>query len=176
MTLSEKKQIEKATAEGFLNLYNAKMKTSYYFNKLLEPQDPDVQCVDSDGNILYLEIMMTEGQHGDIKALLGRSDHRNIESLQAHRAKVEAGKTSEFEWVDSLPGNISVMLLNRIRAKLKKDYGPNTALVVRAMCPEDPDWELELDNIKAQLDLSRNPFDKGIWILSRCKDILFRVV
>lgn len=172
--MSEKRQIEKATAEGFIKLYNETMGTSY---KIIKNSDsPDIQCVDSDGSELNLEITMTEDQPGDIKALLGRSDHRNIESLQAHRAKVEAGKASEFEWVDSLPGNISVMLLNRIRAKLKKDYGPNTALVVRAMCPADPDWDLEVDDIKAQLDLSRNPFDKGIWILSRCKDTLFRVV
>jgi len=174
--LSEKKQIEKATAEGFLNLYNGMMGISYYFDKLLEPPDPDVQCVDSDGNILYLEITMTEGQHGDIKALLGRLDYPNIESLRAHRAKVEAGKASSLERGNCLQGNLSAMLVGRIQAKLNKNYSRNTALVVRAMCPADPDWDLEVDDIKAQLDLSRNPFDKGIWILSRCKDILFRVV
>jgi len=173
---NEKKAIEKATAEGFLKLYNPMMKTSYQFNKLLQPPNPDVRCVDPADNILYLEITMTEGWLGDIQALLGRSDHRNLESLQAHGAEVEAGKASELKWVSSLPGNISAMLVNRIQAKLKKDYGPNIALVVRDMCPADPDWDLEVNNIKAQLDLSRNPYDKGIWILSYAKDRLFRVV
>ena len=174
MQLDEKKAIEKATAEGFLKLYNQNMNTFY---KIVEHSDsPEIRCEDTAGNKMNLEITMTEDRPGDICSLLGRSGHRNVESLKAHRAEVEAGKASELEWVSSLPGNISAMLVTRIQAKLNNDYGPNTALVVRDMCPADPDWDLEVDDIKAQLDLSRNPFDKGIWILSRCKDRLFRLV
>ena len=89
---------------------------------------------------------------------------------------VEAGKASSLELVSCLQGNLIAMLVSRIQAKLNNDYGKNAALVVRDTCPADPDWDLELNEIKAQLDLSRNPFDKGIWILSYAKDRLFRVV
>jgi len=172
--LSEKKDIEKATAEGFIKLYNAKMRTTY---RIIDYSDsPDTRCVNSDGNKLNIEITMTEDRPGDIQALLGRSDHRSLEALKAHRAEVEAGKASSLELVSCLQGNLIAMLVSRIKAKLKKDYGPNTVLVVRDTCPADPDWDLELDEIKAQLDLSRNPFNKGIWILSKTKDRLFRVV
>ena len=172
--MSEKKDIEKATAEGFIKLYNAKMRTTY---RIIDYSDsPDTRCVNSDGNKLNIEITMTEDRPGDIQALLGRSDHRSLEALKAHRAEVEAGKASSLELVSCLQGNLIAMLVSRIKAKLKKDYGPNTVLVVRDTCPADPDWDLELDEIKAQLDLSRNPFNKGIWILSKTKDRLFRVV
>jgi hypothetical protein len=127
--LSEKKDIEKATAEGFIKLYNAKMRTTY---RIIDHSDsPDTLCVNSDGNKLNLEITMTEDRPGDIKALLGRSDHRNIEALKAHRAKVEAGKASSLELISCLQGNLISMLVRRIQAKLNNDYGKNTALVVR---------------------------------------------
>lgn len=172
--MSEKKDIEKASAEGFIKLYNAKMGTTYRITGYSD--SPDVRCVDSNGNELKLEITMTEDRPGDIQALLGRSDHRSIEALKAHRAEAEDGKASSLELVSCLQGNLIAMLVSRIQAKLKKDYGPNTTLVVRDTCPAEPDWDSELDKIKAQLDLSRNPFDKGIWILSKTKDRLFRVV
>jgi hypothetical protein len=171
--LNEKKDIERATA-GFIRVYNEKMRTTY---RIIEDSDsPDIHCVDSDGNKLNLEITMTEDWPGDIKALLGRSDHRSIEALKAHRANVEAGKASSLELVSCLQGNLIAMLVSRIQAKLNNDYGKNVALVVRDTCPADPDWDLVVEDIKAQLDLSRNPFDKGIWILSYAKDRLFRVV
>jgi hypothetical protein len=171
--LSEKKDIEKATAEGFIKLYNAKMRTTY---RIIDYSDsPDTHCVNSDGNKLNIEITMTEDRPGDIQALLGRSDQRNLEAWQALRAEIEAGKASVFEWVTHPVDRIEMVVM-RIREKLKKDYGSNTALVLRDMCPADPDWDLEVDDIKARLDLSRNPFDKGIWILSYSKDRLLRVV
>jgi hypothetical protein len=172
--LSEKKDIEKASAEGFIKLYNAMMGTTYRITG--HSDSPDVRCVDSNDNELNIEITMTEDRPGDIQALLGRSDHRSMKALKAHRAKVEAGKASSLELVSCLQGNLIAMLVSRIQAKLNNDYGKNAALVVRDTCPADPDWDLELDEIKAQLDLSRNPFDKGIWILSKTKDRLFRVV
>jgi len=176
MQLDEKKSIEKATAEGFLNLYNTIMGTSYHFDKFLEPTDPDVRCVNSDGNIMYLEITITEDRPNDIKAILGRSNHRSSEALKAHLKKVEAGQASVFEWVSCLEDNVSTMLVGRIHAKLKKDYGSNTALVIRDTSGCDWDWDSAIDDIKSQLNLSQNPFDKGIWILSHYKDRLFRVV
>lgn len=173
MQLDEKKAIEKATAGGFLKLYNQDMDTSY---RIAEHSDsPDIRCEDTIGNRMNLEITLTEDQPGDIQALLGRSGHRSVEAWQAFRAEVDAGRASVFERV-STSGSISQMLVSGIQAKLKKDYGPNTALVVRVMCPADPDLYLVLDDIKARLDLSRNPFDKGIWILWRRKDRLFRLV
>jgi len=55
--LIEKKDIEKATAQGFIKLYNAKMRTTY---RIIDHSDsPDTRCVNSDGNKLNLEITMT---------------------------------------------------------------------------------------------------------------------
>jgi len=174
MNETEKRKIEKATAEGFLTLYNKKMGTSY---KIVEHSDsPDIRCLDSNDNELKLELLMTEDRPDDIKAALGRSNHRSLEALGAHLKRVEAGQESVFERVSCLEGNVSTMLVGRIQAKLKKDYGPNTALVIRDTSGVDWDWDFVMDDIKSQLNLSRNPYDKGIWIISRFRDRLFHII
>ena len=166
--LSEKKAIEKTTAEKFLTFYNAQMGTSYSIVELSE--SPDIRCIDSDGNKLNLEITLSEDCNGDIQSLLGRADHRNIdrsiEGLRAHQERVKQGKESIFDRVSCLSGNSGSMMIMRIQKKLTKAYGPNTALVARDTSGVDWDWNSVIDDIKAQLNLSQNPFDKGIWILS----------
>jgi len=170
----EKKAIEKATAEAFLKLYNQNMNTSY---RIVEHSDsPDIRCEDTQGNKMNLEIVLTEGQPGDIAARLGRANHRSLEALKTHLAELDAGKASVFDRVSVLPGNLSAMVINRIQEKLKKDYGPNTALVVRDTCPAEPDWDFVVDEIRLHIDLSHNPYDKGIWIISNAKDRIFSIL
>ncbi|UCC22546.1 MAG: hypothetical protein JSW23_00270 [Planctomycetota bacterium] len=170
----EKKAIEKATAEAFLRLYNQKMNTSY---RIVEHGDsPDIRCEDTPSNKVNLEIVLTEAWPGDIAAHLGRANHRTLEALKTHLRELDAGKGSVFDRVSVLSGNLMAMVIDRIREKLKKDYGPNTALVVRDTCPADPDWDLVVDEIRHHIDLSHNPYDKGIWIISHAKGRIFRIL
>jgi hypothetical protein len=54
MQVNEKKNIEKATADAFLKLYNQKKNTSF---EIVEHGDsPDFRCEDKEGNKIHLEI------------------------------------------------------------------------------------------------------------------------
>jgi len=172
--LKEKEAIEKATADAFIELYNSEMGTSFC---IIEYSDaPDIRCKDSEGDILNFEITLTEDRLKDIQATLGRSDHRSIESLKKHLADVREGKASPLAWVSCLQGNVRAMIISRIQSKLKNNYGSNTALVIRDTSPVCWDWDLVVDDIKSALNLERNPFDKGIWILTFTKDRIFRLL
>ena len=69
--MKEKERIEKATAEGFLQLFNGHYNTTFDIVKLTDA--PDVRCQDANGDTLNLEITLTQDQDQDIQALLGRS-------------------------------------------------------------------------------------------------------
>lgn len=171
---SEKEKIEIATADAFIDLYNAKMNSSF---KVLEYSDaPDVRCKDASGNVLNLEITLTEDRAGDIPAILGRSDHKSIVSQLEHLNKVKAGKASIFEQVSSLSENVAATLIQRIKAKSKKDYGANVALVIRDSSPVGWDWEHIVPEIKAQLSEIRLPFEHGVWLLTFTKDRIIQIV
>lgn len=173
--LTEKELIERNTADGFLKLYNAKMNSSY---EIIEHSDaPDFLCRDKDGEELKLEITLTEDQPGDIQALLSRSEKRSAEELERHLEAHERGEESIFEsGVSCLNDNVSQMVALRIQPKLSKDYGTNAALVVRDSSPLDWDWNLVADQVNIMLNLKRNPFDKGIWIISYSKDKIFKIL
>lgn len=174
MQLDEKKNIEKATADGFLKLYNQKMNTSY---TIVEHGDsPDFRCEDKADNKMHLEIVLTEDRLGDIQAMLGRSEHRSQKAFEAWYEEVKQGKRSIFERVSCLPGNVSTMVMRQIQKKLKKNYGPNTALVIRHVSGIDWDWDMEAENIKDMLTSSHNPYYKGIWIIPNNKDRIFRIL
>jgi len=148
--MTEKEKIEKATAEKFLKLYNIKFSTSYKIKKLSD--SPDVLCEDLNGNKLSLEITLTEDCGGDIKALLGRSEHKDL----AYVKKYETGPGRAF--VD-----VSKNAIQIINKKILKDYGTNVALVIREVSPLDWDWsDVRYDK---PTDI-KNPFNKGIWILA----------
>jgi hypothetical protein len=171
--LTEKEQIEKATAEAFIPLYNKLMRASF---KIVEHSDaPDFRCVDSQNNELKLEITLTEDRPKDIAALCGRSDHRSLESLKEHLRKVKEGKAHPLQRVSCLSGNVMAMAVDRIKKKMNKDYGKNTALVVGDTSGCNWDWDMEIEGIGNSLDLSRNPYDKGIWIISKDKTNIFRI-
>lgn len=83
--MDEKKAIEKATAEGFLKLFNGHFRTDFAIVELGDA--PDVRCRDSRSNELNLEITLTEDRARDIQAALGRSNHKSIEALMLHNEK-----------------------------------------------------------------------------------------
>ncbi len=172
--MNEKEAIEKETADAFVKLYNAEMGKSFSIVK--HSDNPDFRCIDSEGNTFNFEATLTEDQPEDIKAALGRSDHRSIEAAKKHRADVKAGKANPLERVSCLQGNVVQMIVSRIQPKLKKDYGSNVALVIRDASPLDWDWDMVIDQIKSQLSLDRNPYDKGIWIITLRKDTIYRVL
>lgn len=172
--MNEKEAIEKATADAFVDLYNREMGTSF---SIVEYSDaPDIRCKDPKGNVFNFEITLTEDRPKDMQAALGRSNHRSIEALRQHRDDVRAGKANPLEGTSCLQGNVTDMIVKRILPKLKKDYGSNVALVIRDSSPVCWDWDLVVDQIKDMLNLQRNPFDKGVWIISFRKDRIFQVV
>jgi len=172
--LNEKEAIEKATADAFIELYNCEMGTSF---SIIEYSDaPDIRCKDTNGNILNLEITLTEDRPKDIQAALGRSDHRSKKALKEHLTAVRAGKASPLERVSCLQGNVTDMIVDRMIQKLRKNYGSHVALVIRDSSPVCWDWDLVVDQIRNTLNLQKNPFDKGIWVISFRKDKIFRLV
>jgi len=172
--LNEKEAIEKATADAFINLYNSETGSSC---AIIEYSDaPDIRCKDPEGQEFNFEITMTEDRPKDIQANLGRSDHRNLDSLKKHLEEVKAGQANPLERVSCLQGNVTEMIVSRIQCKLKKHYGSNVALVIRDASPLSWDWNMVTDQIKALLNLERNPFDNGIWIITYQKDRIYKVL
>ena len=172
--MNEKQAIERATGDTFTTLFNLVHDTDY---APVEFRDaPDVRCVDSNGSVINLEITLTEDRPGDIKARLGRSEDRSLLALKVHLQKVKTGLADPLERVSCLNTNVGSILVQRIRAKMNKRYGLNTALVVRDTSGVDWDWDLVSDSVEQSLDGIANPFDEGIWILSTAKDRIFRVV
>jgi hypothetical protein len=171
--LNEKEEIERAIAEPFVGLYNAEMKTTF---EIVEHSDsPDIRCKDSGGDILNIEITLTEDQPRDIQAMLGRSEHKSVEALELHMAEVSAGRASPLEGVSCLQGNVSDMVVSRIRAKLTKDYGRSVALVIYDSSPLDWKWEHVADQVRSAVLSERNPFDRGIWILPNSRNRIIRI-
>lgn len=172
--MNEKEAIEKATADAFIELYNNAQKTSFF---IVEYSDaPDIRCKDNEGNTLNFEITLTEDRPKDIQAALGRSDHRSLEALKMHLAEVKADKASPLERVSCLQGNVTDMIIKRIHPKFKKDYGENVALVVRDTSPVEWDWDIVIEDLKSQLSSERNPFDKGVWIITFRMDKIYNVL
>jgi hypothetical protein len=172
--MTEKEAIELDTAEKFIDLYNSRMGTSFSIVK--HSDAPDFYCQDKEGTQLKIEITLTEDRPGDIQALLGRSDARSPEAMKRHNEAVKRGEESIFESVSCLQDNVSQMAKNRIQPKLDKDYGSNTALVVRDVSPLGWSWEAVLDDLASSLDLRNNPFDKGIWLIAFSSNKIFRIV
>jgi len=167
----EKQRIERGTADGFLRLYNEHFRTSF---RILEQSDaPDIRCIDDAGRSLNLEITATEDSGRDIQALLGRSGHKSVDALAAHNERVASGLESpQFVSFEDAKN----ALIARITSKLSKDFGSNVALVVRDTSGCDWEWQEVAEEIASALDLTRNPFDQGIWLLTRVKDKMFLIV
>lgn len=171
--MNEKRAIETGTAEGFLRLYNSAKGTSFRIVRCGD--SPDVECADSDGRKLNLEITLTEDRPRDIQALLGRSDDRGLDALRKHVNDVRVGRADARERASSLSGNVACSLAVRLRSKFKMRYGPHTALVIRDSSGVNWDWDLEIPDIRQELGSVPNPFEKGVWILNRTTDRLFQL-
>ena len=159
--VSETQRIERATAEGFLRLFNQQ----FGADKIVELGDaPDVRCQDSDDRALNLEITQTEDRRLDIQAAMGRSGYRNAENVRTSSPG------------SSLRDNVLAQVAERINRKLLIKYGASTALVVRDTSGVEWDWSVVIEGLKTELDAAQNSFDKGIWILNRPKTKLYQVI
>lgn len=172
--MEEKVAIERATANGFLFLYNEERGTTFKITRVAD--SPDIECKNEQGEILNLEITLTEDRSGDIQAALGRSEQRSPQALREHLQRVREGKAQPLDRYSSLSGNVTGSIETRIRSKLQKRYGTHTALVVRDTSGVDWDWDFEIPDLRKNLAGVQNPFDEGVWILNRSKDRLFRVL
>ncbi len=171
--LSEKQRIEHSTAEGFLDLFNAQTGSQYQVVHIAGPnEEPDAVAKDTAGNVLNIEVSLTEDHDGDVAAMLGRSEHKSVEALKTHIETVKHGNGSIR--VNSLQDNVVEKLVERIEKKLCKDYGKNVALVIRETSILW-DWELVIPLIRTYLQGKRVPFDRGIWLLSRDRSRLTQV-
>ena len=172
--MTEKQQIERMTVTGFLALYNKQMQTDYNVISFAEEGEvPDARCQDSDGKELNIEVTMTEDRPRDIQAMLGRSDHKSIESVTRQQERV--GKGLEPIQYSTLNGNVLDQIVQRISGKFLKQYGSSTALVVRDASPLGWNWNLVREELLERLDLSNNPFDGGIWIVDYDKLNLYQI-
>ena len=96
---------------------------------------------------------------------------------------MKRGEISPLSTVSSLgsggtgqPGTVETMLRQRLRDKVRKDYGHDVALVLYRVSPIPWDWEMVLDLRREVQDILRerkrnhHPFDRGIWIVARGED------
>ena len=150
--MTEKERIEKFTAEKFIEVYNIRFNTTFAIEE--HSDKPDFICEDKSGNKLNLEVTLTEDRDNDIKASLGRSEHKNLEYVRKHGM----GPAS------ALSGNVMEHAYNRISEKMSKNYGKNVALVLRDASPLEWNWDICLQELKKKLENKPNSFDKGIWI------------
>jgi hypothetical protein len=198
--VNENKRIEVSTADVFLSYYNRQEGTSY---RVVEYGDaPDVRTCDEQGEILQFDIVRTEDHPGDIKAALARSKSRSFKALRQHVEEVRTGKSDPRDRASKLFGNVTDPMDNvtvsmnnvidslkkRLHDKLLMRYGANTALVIRDTSGVDWDWDLVqsfqeiLDSVLKELkeELNKeeldNPYDRGIWLVSRSKDRVFHLI
>jgi len=158
--MTEKKTMERATAEAFLAFYNNKMNTSFEIKEYSDA--PDIRCEDSNGNKLNLEITSTE-DFPSTKDVPG-----DIQS---------AYRDNKVPCVRDFDGACDT-LFQRICAKAKKDYGPDVALVIQnfsavGWCREVAEkTKVRFSN---SLDKLNPSFDKGIWLIACGRNEIFPI-
>lgn len=156
MTLSQKQQIEKATAEIFLPIYDKMHGTNFSVVELGDT--PDVTCRDPEtGQMLYLEIGLIEDLKGEIADELKRGK--------------EAGPTEYLTPVRSLYDDAVPNYRKVIEKKMQSVYGKETALVLRQVSPiwGPDDWKILAHKYLSDLlPGSEAKFGAGIWVI--CTD------
>jgi hypothetical protein len=163
--------IELETAEGFLAHYNALRGSTYAVERVAcKGEAPDVFTKDASGNLLNIEVTLTEDRSRDIGSVLGPSNHKSLDMLKAHLQRVKEGK--EQVKINCLSENVLAVLIDRINSKLRKRYGNNVALVVRDTSGVSWDWKQVVPQLQAGLSRQTVHFDRGIWLLSCCKSVL----
>lgn len=158
--MNEKKMIEKASAERFIDVYNEKFNTDFHIKQLSE--NPDVIFEDKVRNTISFEVTLTQDGKDDIPCLLGRSNKRDLSQfISSNRA------------ASRLDTDVVEQAKKSIMEKMYSDYGRNVGLIVRDVSPIDWDWDRVVsilrDKVLNEIRNGRNPFDKGIWMLSNDK-------
>jgi hypothetical protein len=155
--MNEKQQIERATVDAFITLYNELHDTSYSVREYGDA--PDAVCESGSGDDLNVEVCITEDRPGDIPWALGKVSSRPSQSRIG----------------SCLSGNALQQLAERLKKKSLMRYGERCALVIRDSSGVDWDWEELKTQVKAYLEEYGNPFDMGIWIVNRTKTRLHRI-
>ena len=154
--LSEKQRIEKATAELFLKIYNAKFGTGYQIQELSDT--PDVICIDKNSDeVLKLEISLLEDLPGDVPYQLGRN----------RKPISPTTRTTAVSFWDDTVKQLQKSLENKLLAR----YDSNTALVLRqvSILWEPEDWEVVAHRFRNGVLVGKeNNYGKGVWII--CTD------
>jgi hypothetical protein len=176
--MTEKDLIETSTAEHFLDLYNKQDKSNYIIKE--HSDAPDFICLDLQKNkTLNIEVTMTQDKDKDIQALLGRSKHRNIDSIKDKIEKMKKGKLHYSEAVISFHHDTHTMLYTSIKKKIEKDYGSSVMLVIRDTSPLNWDYEPYIDEIQKTIDerfsTHDKVFDKGIWLIESTLDKIHKL-
>lgn len=154
--MTEKQQIEKATAQTFLDLYNSQNVTKFEIHELADT--PDVICRDqTTGEELKLEITLLEDLLGEVRYKLGRGNQPNSPTT---------GSPVRSFYDDVVP-----QLQRALEKKLMSSYGSRTALVIQQVSPlwGPTDWKTVVDRIRNDTVHGREgQFGAGIWII--CTD------
>jgi hypothetical protein len=166
---SEKRRIEKATADLFLRLYNENFGSSFEITQ--NGDAPDILCVDSNTNEeLSLEISLLQNIEGEIPYILGKGP-QPVSSTTG---------TTAVSLFDDAYGQIEKAL----NKKLQSHYSGNSALVLRqvSILWSPRDWELLAPDLRSTvLNGKENQFNFGIWIICTddetwpAQDTLFRL-
>ncbi len=150
--LTEKERSELATANSFLQLYNALKGTRYESEEV--PDTPDVRCRDRESQeVLDLEITLLEDRPDDIAYVLGR---------------VEIADELSIARVIDFRKDVIPRLIERLEDKLLSDYGDRTALLIRQVGPiwTASDWHREAPAVVSQVLAGREEhYGMGVWIL-----------
>lgn len=155
--MTEKQRIEKATVDAFVALHNETHRTSYSVREYGDA--PDAACASAQGDLLNIEVCVTEDRPGDIPWLLGKTPKRS-----------HSGKRGSC-----LSGNVLTELKERLNKKSLMRYGPKTALVIRDSSGVDWDWEAVKPQVQEHLQQCGNPFQMGIWIANRSLTRLHKI-
>ena len=108
--MNEKQKIEKATVDAFVRLFNEHEKQDYVVAEYSDA--PDATCRNSFGQIIHVEVTLTEDRPGDLPWILGRFKERPGKNrIGSH-----------------LRGNVLEQLAKRLDDKINKRYGERAAL------------------------------------------------
>lgn len=168
--MNEKESLEYYSALAFLKHYNLLQGDDY---KITEVTDsPDILCKNSKGHSMKIEVTLTEDKQGDIACALGRTHGNAIEFQKIHLDNSQYGSAEPI--INSIQ-SATENLVERIKAKSNKDYGTNTALLIRDTSGVAWNWDVQKRKIIGKTKRLRNPYDKGIWIINRDKSKIFRI-
>ena len=135
--MNEKQQNERATVDAFITLYNELHGTSYSVREYGDA--PDAVSESDSGDVLNIEVCITEDRPGDIPWALGK--------VLSRPSKSRIGSC--------LSGNVLVQLAKRLKKKSLMRYGGRCALVIRDSSGVDWDWEELKTQVKEYLEKAK---------------------